>query len=96
MTLKEFRDLRIGERICPKRCVVPGTRKYRQRMKIKAIEERITRVRLDILLNWYCPMCGHEEPLNTKDIRRISKPARIIDGVRERSYYTEIQTTGEE
>lgn len=66
--------MRIKERICPKRCRVPDAiRHTRQRMQIEVVETQATERRVDLVLNWYCPVCGHNEPVSSNDLRQISR-----------------------
>ena len=83
--------MRIKERICPKRCRVSSA-PARQRMLIEVVEEQVTDRRIDLVLNWYCPVCGHNEPMNSKDIRLISRIRKSSGANFDRKkYYPEIK-----
>lgn len=85
--------MRLREKVCPKGCKMDGGIKRRERLLIVSRWVRVKQNRSDVILDWYCPLCGYTEPVNSKDIRRESANVNfpITSDLRERY---ELKTKG--
>lgn len=84
--------MRLKHRWCPKGCreiTQKIGRKPNIRMNIIVRPDVVKKSykRYDILLDWWCPQCDYIEPVNSKDIRRISKRTKHQQSTTAREMY---------